>query len=74
MGIFKYQASKADGSIHAGSIEADSLRMARNLLREQDLWVLKLNLVQTPSGKYEFLPKRRWGAARLAYLTRQLPN
>lgn len=72
MGIFKYQASKADGSIHAGSIEADSLRMARNLLREQDLWVLKLDLVQTPSGKYEFLPKRRWGAARLAYLTRQL--
>lgn len=72
MALFKYQASDADGQIRTGKIEADSVKLARNLLRERELWVLEIE-AQGSSARYSgFLPQRRWNAARLSYLTRQL--
>jgi len=72
MGFFKYQASDDDGQIRSGKIEADNARSARSQLREQDLWVLEIEEIRTKSGQTGFFSRRRWNAARLSYLTRQL--
>lgn len=72
MGFFKYQASDDNGQLRSGKIEADNARSARSQLREQDLWVLEIEEIRTKSGQTGFLPRRRWNAARLSYLTRQL--
>lgn len=72
MALFKYRASDADGQIRSGKIEADSIKLARNLLRERELWVLDIDAVSSSARYSGFLPRRRWNAARLSYLTRQL--
>ena len=72
MGFFKYQASDDNGQLRSDKIEADSARSARSQLREQNLWVLEIEEIRTKSSQTGFLPRRRWNAARLSYLTRQL--
>ncbi|KAF0814303.1 Type II secretion system protein F [Andreprevotia sp. IGB-42] len=67
MTAFRYRAVDAAGANQRGTLEADSLRQARQQLREQGLWVSELIELNATSGQRG--PKL--STAQLAMLTRQ---
>lgn len=78
MSVFQYQAVSLQGKRHKGVIEADSVRQARQLLREQGL--LPESVQESHAASVRPVAGRtdawRWqrgvSAAELALLTRQL--
>lgn len=69
MGAFQYQALQKTGNINKGVIEADSLRHARQLLRERGM--MPTNVKQVASQTYA-LNKNKLTSQDLTLLTRQL--
>ncbi|VTQ54711.1 type II secretion system protein [Campylobacter jejuni] len=75
MPTFSYRAMTGNGQYKQGSLDADSLRHARQLLREQALIPIELAEIEARlQGKTEwaFWRKPRIGTEELALLTRQL--
>ncbi|UXY14364.1 type II secretion system inner membrane protein GspF [Chitiniphilus purpureus] len=71
MTAFRYQAVRDDGGKVRGLIEADNLRTARLQLRDQGLWVSRIDVVDGGAGTRGGRA-RRLGTQRLSLLTRQL--
>lgn len=75
MAAYEYLAMDAAGKKTSGVLEADSLRQARQLLRERQLIALKINASESKRNKGTNSSKtsgRRLKSAELALLTRQL--
>ena len=68
MGAYQYQALTKKGAGHKGVIEADSLRHARQLLREKGLLPTDIRAASRAVGKN----KQSISAADLSLMTRQL--
>jgi general secretion pathway protein F len=73
MAAFNYQALNAEGRQVSGVLEADTSRMARSLLREQQLFPLDITPVSRHGTTQATSPLARRGipAAALSLLTRQ---
>lgn len=71
---FDYQALNDSGKKVQGTLEADSLRHGRQLLRERGLSPLELSPASEKSGSHRTVPWRKPGlpVKQLALLTRQL--
>ncbi|MEN9775805.1 MAG: Cholera toxin secretion protein epsF [Pseudomonadota bacterium] len=75
MPAFRFEAAHADGRIERGTIDADSQRHARALLRERGLAPLDVvGLQQAGPGQTTATLGRRMSAADLALATRQLAS
>ncbi len=78
MAGYRFEALNADGKLRRGVIEVDSPRHARTLLREQDLWTLKIDALApaAPGATASARLRGRWGArglrtSQLSLLMRQ---
>lgn len=69
MGAYRYQALKKSGHSCKGIIEADSLRHARQLLREKSLIPTSVSPIKQAVHSFR---KEKLSSAELALLTRQL--
>lgn len=76
MPAFAFEALSADGHTRKGTIEADSAKTARSLLRSQSLVPLKVEaLVHSPltdAAAWSFFNRRVFSANALSVWTRQL--
>ena len=76
MPAFAFEALSADGHTRKGTIEADSAKAARSLLRSQSLVPLKVEaLVHSPltdAAAWSFFNRRVFSANALSVWTRQL--
>ena len=76
MPAFDFEALSADGHTRKGTIEADSAKAARSLLRSQSLVPLKVEaLVHSPltdAAAWSFFNRRVFSANALSVWTRQL--
>ncbi len=76
MPAFAFEALSADGHTRKGTIEADSAKAARSLLRSQSLVPLKVeSLVHSPltdAAAWSFFNRRVFSANALSVWTRQL--
>ncbi|MDD7805227.1 MAG: type II secretion system inner membrane protein GspF [Endozoicomonas sp. (ex Botrylloides leachii)] len=76
MAVFEYRALDERGKQHKGTLEADSGRQVRQLLRDKKWTPLKVGVVQThnnhSSGAHSWSFQRGGSAIELATLTRQL--
>ena len=76
MPAFAFEALSADGHTRKGTIEADSAKAARSLLRSQSLVPLKVEaLVHSPltdAAAWSFFNRRVFSANTLSVWTRQL--
>jgi len=71
MAAFNYRALDANGSEVGGVLEADTSRMARSLLRDQQLFPLEVTSVGRLSGGSLHLRRHSMSSAVLSLLTRQ---
>ncbi len=74
MSAFQYHALNSKGAAQKGVIEADSIKHARQLLREQDLTVLDVQLAQQKMAHFKIkaFGKPAVNVKELALMTRQL--
>ena len=70
MTAFRYVAVQQDGANKRGLIEADTPRQARQLLRDQGMWVSELDAINTQAPR-RFGTPRGLGTQKLAIWTRQ---
>jgi general secretion pathway protein F len=74
MPAYRYEAAQASGKILKGVIDADSVRQARALLREQGLSAMDVTAVGTQEASASFSFASKVKAADLALATRQLAS
>jgi len=73
MSAFHYVAIDTKGEKHKGTLEADTLKQARQFLRDKLLTPLEVNLAQQKSAKrFNGFRKSTVSAKELALITRQL--
>jgi len=72
---YRYEAADPSGQLARGTVDADSPRHARNLLRERGLTPLELNPVQAAGGPTSLRAfTGKLSAAELSLATRQLAS
>ncbi|RPH64329.1 MAG: type II secretion system protein GspF [Burkholderiales bacterium] len=75
MPAYRYEAADPSGQLARGTVDADSPRHARNLLRERGLTPLELNPVQAAGGPTSLRAfTGKLSAAELSLATRQLAS
>ncbi len=74
MPAYRYEAAQASGKILKGVIDADSVRQARALLREQGLSAMEVTAVGTQEASASFSFASKVKPADLALATRQLAS
>jgi general secretion pathway protein F len=74
MPAYRYEAAQASGKILKGVIDADSVRQARALLREQGLSAMDVTAVGTQEASASFSFASKVKPADLALATRQLAS
>ncbi|BAP89681.1 general secretion pathway protein F [Burkholderiales bacterium GJ-E10] len=74
MTAFRYTAADDQGKDRIGVLEADSARIARQMLREQGLVPLTVEAVQAEAAGGVAMRRRRLSQTELAVLTRQFAS
>lgn len=74
MVMFKFEALDPQGNINKGTIEGDTMRLARSRLRDMQLTPLKIETLADESltGTTSFFNRRRFSSAELCLVTRQI--
>lgn len=75
MPVFKFEALDASGKLSKGTVEGDTVRLARSRLRDMQLAPLKVEALQDVSeleASLSFLNRRRFSSAELSLVTRQI--
>ena len=74
MAVFKFEALDTSGRVSKGSIEAETIRLARSRLR--DMQLAPLNVVpmdeNSPEGTSSLFEKKRLSSSELSLITRQI--
>lgn len=75
MPVFKFEALDASGKLSKGTVEGDTVRLARSRLRDMQLAPLKVEALQEASEletSLGFFNRRRFSSAELSLVTRQI--
>ena len=75
MPVFKFEALDASGKLSKGTVEGDTVRLARSRLRDMQLAPLKVEALQEATEletSLSFLNRRRFSSAELSLVTRQI--
>ena len=75
MAVFKFEALDATGKLNKGTIEGDTVRLARSRLRDMQLTPLKVDALEDDSAvgsTLHLFSKRRFSSAELSLVTRQI--
>ena len=75
MAVFKFEALDATGKLNKGTIEGDTVRLARSRLRDMQLTPLKVDALEDDSAAgstLQLFSKRRFTSSELSLVTRQI--
>lgn len=75
MAVFKFEALDGAGKVSKGTVEADTVRLARSRLRDMQLTPLKVEALVDESadeGAYSLFDRKRFTSAELCLVTRQI--
>lgn len=75
MAVFKFEALDASGKLNKGTVEGDSIRLARSRLRDMQLTPLKIDAIEDSVAKeasMSWLSRRTFSSSELSLVTRQI--